>query len=89
MVGCTFHFLKHPHEQCMSIEHHHIVIVTRSQSTLIIAEHNNEKLNAATLNAVTAASQLGGEVKLLNELNMMHNHPSFNLSPTHPPFCSR
>ena len=36
--------------------------VSRSQSTLIIAEHNNEKLNAATLHAVTAAGQLGGEV---------------------------
>ena len=36
--------------------------ISRSQSTLIIAEHNNEKLNAATLHAVTAAGQLGGEV---------------------------
>ena len=39
-----------------------MVIAIRSQSTLIVAEHNNEKLNAATLHAVTAASQLGGEV---------------------------
>ena len=38
------------------------VLAIRSQSTLIVAEHNNEKLNAATLHAVTAAGQLGGEV---------------------------
>ena len=38
------------------------MIAIRSQSTLIVAEHNNEKLNAATLHAVTAAGQLGGEV---------------------------
>ena len=38
------------------------MITIRSQSTLIVAEHNNEKLNAATLHAVTAAGQLGGEV---------------------------
>merc|ERR1712228_726979 len=40
-------------------------IAIRSQSTLIVAEHNNEKLNAATLHAVTAAGQLGGEVNCL------------------------
>jgi len=40
-------------------------LLARSQSTLIIAEHNNEKLNAATLHAVTAAGQLGGEVNCL------------------------
>ena len=45
----------------------HMIIAIRSQSTLIIAEHNNEKLNAATLNAVTAAGQLGGEVKLAHK----------------------
>ena len=39
-----------------------VVLAIRSQSTLIVAEHNNEKLNAATLHAVTAAGQLGGEV---------------------------
>jgi len=40
-------------------------LLARSQSTLIVAEHNNEKLNAATLHAVTAAAQLGGEVNCL------------------------
>lgn len=34
-------------------------------SNLIIAEHNNEALGAATLNAVTAASQIGGDVHVL------------------------
>jgi electron transfer flavoprotein alpha subunit len=32
---------------------------------LIIAEHDNQSLKAATLNAVTAASQIGGEIHLL------------------------
>lgn len=32
---------------------------------LILAEHNNQKLGAATLHAVTAASQLGGKIHLL------------------------
>ena len=31
-------------------------------SNLVIAEHNNEVLGAATLNAITAASQIGGDV---------------------------
>jgi electron transfer flavoprotein alpha subunit len=34
-------------------------------STLVIAEHDNSTLKAATLNTVTAASQMGGEVHLL------------------------
>ncbi|XP_043536315.1 electron transfer flavoprotein subunit alpha, mitochondrial isoform X2 [Chiloscyllium plagiosum] len=34
----------------------------RFQSTLVLAEHNNEKLTPITLNAITAAKQLGGEV---------------------------
>ncbi len=34
-------------------------------SNLIIAEHNNETLGAATLNAITAASQIGGDVHVL------------------------
>lgn len=37
----------------------------RQQSTLVIAEHNNEKLTAVTKNAVTAAKKLGGEVSVL------------------------
>lgn len=32
---------------------------------LIIAEHDNQSLKAATLNAVTAATQIGGEIHLL------------------------
>jgi electron transfer flavoprotein alpha subunit len=34
-------------------------------STLILAEHDNDSLKAATLSAVTAATQLGGEITVL------------------------
>uniref|UniRef100_UPI00398F4FAF electron transfer flavoprotein subunit alpha, mitochondrial n=1 Tax=Pristiophorus japonicus TaxID=55135 RepID=UPI00398F4FAF len=34
----------------------------RFQSTLVLAEHNNEKLSSITLNAITAAKQLGSDV---------------------------
>ena len=34
-------------------------------SILVIAEHNNESLNAATLNVVTAAQAIGGDVDIL------------------------
>jgi len=34
-------------------------------ATLVIAEHDNKSLKAATLNAVTAAAKLGGEIHLL------------------------
>lgn len=37
----------------------------RCQSTLVVAEHNNDKLTPITLNAITAASKLGGEVSCL------------------------
>jgi len=37
----------------------------RFQSTLIVAEHNNEKLSAITLNAITAAKKVGGPVSCL------------------------
>jgi len=37
----------------------------RLQSTLIIAEHNNEALLPITQNAITAAKKLGGEVSVL------------------------
>uniref|UniRef100_A0A673CMY2 Electron transfer flavoprotein subunit alpha n=1 Tax=Sphaeramia orbicularis TaxID=375764 RepID=A0A673CMY2_9TELE len=40
-------------------------ILQRFQSTLVVAEHNNEKLTPITLNAITAASKLGGEVSCL------------------------
>ncbi|KFB41303.1 AGAP004031-PA-like protein [Anopheles sinensis] len=35
------------------------------QSTLVVAEHNNETLNPITANAVTAAKKLGGDVTVL------------------------
>ena len=39
--------------------------LARHQSTLILAEHDNSALSPATLNAVTAAGQVGGEVHCL------------------------
>ncbi|XP_039629359.1 electron transfer flavoprotein subunit alpha, mitochondrial [Polypterus senegalus] len=38
------------------------LFLQRLQSTLVVAEHNNEKLTPITLNTITAAKQLGGEV---------------------------
>lgn len=40
-------------------------LLQRFQSTLVIAEHNNEKLTPVTLNAITAATKVGGEVSCL------------------------
>jgi len=37
----------------------------RLQSTLVIAEHNNETLSPITQNAITAAKKLGGDVSVL------------------------
>ena len=34
-------------------------------SVLVLAEHNNTELNPATLNTITAASQIGGEISVL------------------------
>ena len=34
-------------------------------SLLVLAEHNNTELNPATLNTITAASQIGGEISVL------------------------
>ena len=34
-------------------------------TNLVIAEHNNESLGAATLNTVTAATQIGGDIHVL------------------------
>ena len=34
-------------------------------SVLVIAEHDNQALKGATLHAVTAANQLGGDVHVL------------------------
>lgn len=38
---------------------------SRFQSTLVIAEHNNEKLSPITRSALTAANKLGGEISVL------------------------
>ncbi|XP_061577832.1 electron transfer flavoprotein subunit alpha, mitochondrial [Cololabis saira] len=40
-------------------------LIQRFQSTLVIAEHNNEKLTPITLNAISAANKLGGDVSCL------------------------
>jgi len=40
-------------------------LLARCQSTLVIAEHNNETLNPVTLHALTAAKQLGGDINCL------------------------
>ncbi|KAK3802253.1 hypothetical protein RRG08_004540 [Elysia crispata] len=40
-------------------------LLKRFKSTLVIAEHNNEKLTPVTLNTITAATKLGGEVSCL------------------------
>ncbi|XP_054278699.1 electron transfer flavoprotein subunit alpha, mitochondrial-like [Macrosteles quadrilineatus] len=42
-----------------------VKVSSRFQSTLIIAEHNNEKLAPITRHAVTAATALGGETSVL------------------------
>ncbi|XP_061679305.1 electron transfer flavoprotein subunit alpha, mitochondrial [Syngnathoides biaculeatus] len=40
-------------------------VLQRFQSTLVVAEHSNDKLTPITLNAISAASKLGGEVSCL------------------------
>ncbi|XP_077423725.1 electron transfer flavoprotein subunit alpha, mitochondrial [Vanacampus margaritifer] len=40
-------------------------VLQRFQSTLVVAEHNNDKLTPITLHAISAASKLGGEVACL------------------------
>lgn len=40
-------------------------LIQRFQSTLVVAEHNNDTLTPITLSAITAASKLGGEVSCL------------------------
>ncbi|KAJ2948110.1 hypothetical protein O0L34_g9908 [Tuta absoluta] len=37
----------------------------RLQSTLVVAEHNNEALSAVTANALSAAQKIGGEISVL------------------------
>ncbi|CAG0894474.1 unnamed protein product [Darwinula stevensoni] len=41
------------------------ILFRRLESTLVIAEHTNEKLFPVTLNAVTAANKIGGDVACL------------------------
>jgi len=43
----------------------HNSLCTRLNSTLVIAEHNEEQLASITRNAITAASKLGGDVSVL------------------------
>ncbi|XP_016342276.1 electron transfer flavoprotein subunit alpha, mitochondrial-like [Sinocyclocheilus anshuiensis] len=40
-------------------------LIQRFQSTLVVAEHNNETLTPITLNAITAATKLGSDVSCL------------------------
>lgn len=42
-----------------------VSLLHRFQSTLVIAEHANESLTPITLNAISAAKRLGGEVSCL------------------------
>uniref|UniRef100_A0A8C7G3P1 Electron transfer flavoprotein subunit alpha n=1 Tax=Oncorhynchus kisutch TaxID=8019 RepID=A0A8C7G3P1_ONCKI len=42
-----------------------ILVSQRFQSTLVVAEHNNDKLTPITLSAITAAKKLGGDVSCL------------------------
>lgn len=39
--------------------------MVRYQSTLLVADHDNAELNPATLNAVTAAKSIGGDLTCL------------------------
>ncbi len=41
------------------------ILAHRFQSTLVLAEHNNGKLNPVTLSAITAAQKVGGTVSCL------------------------
>uniref|UniRef100_A0A8C8JHI0 Electron transfer flavoprotein subunit alpha n=1 Tax=Oncorhynchus tshawytscha TaxID=74940 RepID=A0A8C8JHI0_ONCTS len=41
------------------------LILPRFQSTLVVAEHNNDKLTPIMLSAITAAKKLGGDVSCL------------------------
>ncbi|XP_076465352.1 electron transfer flavoprotein subunit alpha, mitochondrial-like [Babylonia areolata] len=43
----------------------HVTLLSRSSSTLVIAEHDNQALTPITLNTVTAATQLGEDVSCL------------------------
>ena len=40
-------------------------MASRNASTLIIVEHDNQKLSPNTLHAITAAKELGGDISCL------------------------
>lgn len=40
-------------------------LTQRFQSTLVVAEHNNDKLSPVTLNAINAAKKVGGTISCL------------------------
>merc|ERR1711879_895158 len=40
-------------------------LISRAASTLVLGEHNVSGLNAATLNTITAATKIGGDVTVL------------------------
>lgn len=40
-------------------------LIQRFQSTLVVAEHNNDTLTPITLNAISAANKLGSDVSCL------------------------
>jgi len=42
-----------------------LALAQRFQSTLVLAEHSNDKLNPVTLNAITAAQKVGGSISCL------------------------
>ncbi|KAJ8304369.1 hypothetical protein KUTeg_017952 [Tegillarca granosa] len=42
-----------------------VFLLSRNNSTLVIAEHTNDKLTPLTLNAITAAHKVGGDVACL------------------------
>lgn len=42
-----------------------VFLLSRNNSTLVIAEHTNDKLTPLTLNAITAARKVGGDVACL------------------------
>uniref|UniRef100_A0A8C9HGY1 Electron transfer flavoprotein subunit alpha, mitochondrial n=1 Tax=Piliocolobus tephrosceles TaxID=591936 RepID=A0A8C9HGY1_9PRIM len=51
----------------------------RFQSTLVIAEHANDSLAHITLNTITAATRLGGEVSCLVAGTKCDKHRNFIL----------
>ena len=54
-----------PHTHKLNLSILQLACASRNCSTLVVAEHNNEQLTPITLNAVNAASKIGGEVACL------------------------